>query len=68
MKEKYLPLGNRGYFGAYTDSENNKKSEEMNKLIDEYNSKINTFDTKKENDDFCKNINAEINKILKTIN
>jgi hypothetical protein len=53
MKEKYLPLGSLGHFGAYADSENNKKSEEMNKLVDEYNKNINTFDTKEENNNYC---------------
>jgi hypothetical protein len=62
-----LPLSSLGYFGVYTDSENNKKSEEMNKLVDEYNKNINTFDTKDENDNYCKSINNDINEILKTI-
>lgn len=66
-KEKYLPLGSCGYVGAYLDPSENKKSEEINKLANEYNSKINTFDTKKENDDFAENIISKINKILKTI-
>jgi len=67
MKEYYLQQGKRGYFGTYEDPTNNEKVKEINELVDKYNTKINTFDTKKENDAFVKEISDKINSIANTI-
>lgn len=63
MKEHYLPLGPRGHYGCYFDTEKNKICSELNKVVDEYNSKINSFDTEKENTAFCNEIEDKINKL-----
>lgn len=65
--ENYSHRGLMGYYGLYYDSNKNEKIKKVNKLVDEYNSKINTFETKKENDEFRNKLNEKINSILKTI-
>lgn len=60
---KPIEFGYRGYYGAYTNPNNNIISNEMNKLIDEYNSKINSFQTLEEQ----KTFNIEINQKLKIL-
>lgn len=67
MKEKYQGLGYMGHFGFCRDAERNARTITANKLVDIHNSKINTFNTKKENEDFHFFMINKINSIFKNI-